>query len=170
MAALTDTQLREVFDLFDASGDESIDTEELGLVMEALGFGKMEEDDLKRMIHEVDVDMSGKIEWDEFKVMMRKKSYKADSREEIAAAFAAFAGKNEDGRTKEYICAQDIANVAVAINEKVELSKFQEILNSAPGQPIGTDDEGNSTGLTIIQWREMMGQVNHGKYKDAFSQ
>eukprot|EP01059_Diplonema_ambulator_P006380 TRINITY_DN16109_c0_g11_i1.p1 TRINITY_DN16109_c0_g11~~TRINITY_DN16109_c0_g11_i1.p1 ORF type:complete len:170 (+),score=75.96 TRINITY_DN16109_c0_g11_i1:85-594(+) len=169
MAAFTDTQLKEVFDLFDASGDESIDTEELGLVMEALGFGKVDKDDLRRMIHEVDVDMSGKIEWDEFKVMMRKKSYAANSREEIAAAFKAFAGRTEDDKPKEFIAVQDIANVAVAINEKVELSKFQEILNQAPGQPIGRDEEGNSTGLTIIQWREMMGVVNHSKYGDAFN-
>ena len=50
MAGLTDTQLREVFDLFDANGDGTIDNEEMGLVLEALGFGKVDDDDLRAMV------------------------------------------------------------------------------------------------------------------------
>ena len=110
-------------------------------------------------ISEVDVDFSGKMEFDEFRHMVKKRHAEKDSREEIALAFGVFAGKTEEGGLKEYISAKDLATVALSINEHVDMNKFQDLLNSAPGMPIGTDDEGNSKGLTIVQWREMMAEV-----------
>ena len=104
------------------------------------------------------------MEFDEFKIMIRREAPASDSREEIATAFAAFSGKNDDGNTKEFITVQDLCSVAASINETCEPSKYQEILNCAPGTGYGTDEEGNSTGLTIIQWREIMEQVNHTKF------
>ncbi|KAJ9445779.1 Caltractin [Diplonema papillatum] len=168
MAMLTDTQLKEVFDLFDANGDGSIDNDELTQIFEALGFDRVPEDELRQMIASVDVDLSGKMEFDEFKFLVKKRSFPADSREEVAAAFAAFAGTDESGNTKAFISVDDLADIAKSINEKVEVDRFQQILNSAPGQPIGQDDEGNSTGLTIVQWREMMMKVGKTKYGKAY--
>eukprot|EP01061_Rhynchopus_euleeides_P030180 TRINITY_DN50216_c0_g1_i1.p2 TRINITY_DN50216_c0_g1~~TRINITY_DN50216_c0_g1_i1.p2 ORF type:complete len:174 (+),score=90.39 TRINITY_DN50216_c0_g1_i1:62-583(+) len=168
MAGLSDAQLREVFDLFDANGDGSIDNEEMGLVLEALGFGKVDDDDLRSMIAEVDVDFSGKMEFDEFKFMVKKRAAPRDSREEVAMAFGVFAGKNDDGTPKEFISTKDLASVALSINEHVDMNKFQELLNTAPGMPIGKDEDGNSKGLTIVQWRELMTDVQTRKYAKAF--
>ena len=50
MAGLTDDQLKEVFNLFDANADGTVDNEEMGLVLEALGFGKVDDDTLRAMV------------------------------------------------------------------------------------------------------------------------
>ena len=110
-------------------------------------------------IAEVDVDFSGSMEFDEFKYMIKKRSHTRDSREEIAHAFSVFAGKHEDGSPKEFISVQDLVSIAVSIGEKVDIAKFQDLLDSAPGLPIGKDEDGKSTGLTIVQWREILQQV-----------
>jgi len=52
----------------DSSG--SIDAEEIGILVQALGGKKMDEDELQKLVDEVDKDGSGEIEWDEFLVIM----------------------------------------------------------------------------------------------------
>ena len=51
----TSTELREAFSLFDKDGSGTISNEELEVVMKSLGQNPTE-DELQRMIHEVDVD------------------------------------------------------------------------------------------------------------------
>ena len=50
MAGLTDMQLKEVFDLFDADGSGSIENQELELVMQALGFEGVTEQQIQTMV------------------------------------------------------------------------------------------------------------------------
>lgn len=65
-------ELKEAFDVFDGDRDGLITVEELGLVLNSLGFkeGKKLED-CKEMIRQVDVDGDGMVNFDEFKSMMR---------------------------------------------------------------------------------------------------
>ncbi|KAL8497842.1 hypothetical protein ACS0TY_021258 [Phlomoides rotata] len=67
-----DEDLREAFDVFDGNKDGLITVEELGLVLSSLGFteGKKFED-CQEMIRKVDVDGDGKVNFDEFKMMMK---------------------------------------------------------------------------------------------------
>ncbi|KAK1400051.1 calmodulin-like protein 3 [Heracleum sosnowskyi] len=64
--------LKEAFNVFDEDGDGVITVEELGMVLSSLGFkeGKLLES-CKEMIRKVDVDGDGKINFDEFKTMMK---------------------------------------------------------------------------------------------------
>jgi len=69
----TENELKEYQALFtelDEDSSGSIDAEEIGLLVEALGGKKLPEDELQQMVDEVDKDGSGVIEWDEFLVIM----------------------------------------------------------------------------------------------------
>eukprot|EP00755_Sulcionema_specki_P017306 Sspe_Gene.11122::Locus_3747_Transcript_10_15_Confidence_0.142_Length_860::g.11122::m.11122/K16465/CETN1; centrin-1 len=51
MAALTDEQIKEAFNLFDADGSGAIDAEEMALAMKGLGFrGPAAGGDIEKMI------------------------------------------------------------------------------------------------------------------------
>merc|ERR1712232_15158 len=87
-------ELREVFSLFDADGNGSLDSKELGTVMRVLGL-HMEEKEIKAMIASVDADNSGCIEWPEFLFLMSKKV--VDSENQHRLAFEDF-DKQQRGR------------------------------------------------------------------------
>ncbi|KAK9071360.1 hypothetical protein SSX86_009928 [Deinandra increscens subsp. villosa] len=67
-----DSDLRNAFDVFDGDKNGLISVEELGLVLDSLGFkeGKKLED-CKKMISKVDTDGDGMINFHEFKNMMK---------------------------------------------------------------------------------------------------
>merc|ERR1712232_1274885 len=79
-------ELREVFSLFDADGNGSLDSKELGTVMRVLGL-HMEEKEIKAMIASVDADNSGCIEWPEFLFLMSKKVIDAENQHKLAFEF-----------------------------------------------------------------------------------
>eukprot|EP00756_Hemistasia_phaeocysticola_P048891 Hpha_TRINITY_DN23305_c0_g1::TRINITY_DN23305_c0_g1_i1::g.96854::m.96854/K16465/CETN1; centrin-1 len=61
--------LKECFDHFDTDGSGSIDSSELGEVFKAFGQ-EVSEEEIQRMLAEVDEDGSGEIEFDEFLMLM----------------------------------------------------------------------------------------------------
>ncbi|KAI3803018.1 hypothetical protein L1987_31166 [Smallanthus sonchifolius] len=67
-----DSDLKHAFDVFDGDKNGVISVEELGLVLDSLGFkeGKKLED-CKKMINKVDIDGDGMINFNEFKNMMK---------------------------------------------------------------------------------------------------
>ncbi|KAH0681205.1 hypothetical protein KY284_022290 [Solanum tuberosum] len=65
-------EIREAFELFDTDNSGTIDAKELNVAMRALGFEATEEE-INRMIAEVDKDGSGAIDFDEFVHMMTAK-------------------------------------------------------------------------------------------------
>ncbi|KAI3775433.1 hypothetical protein L1987_50009 [Smallanthus sonchifolius] len=67
-----DSDLKHAFDVFDGDKNGVISVEELGLVLDSLGFkeGKKLED-CKKMISKVDTDGDGMINFHEFKNMMK---------------------------------------------------------------------------------------------------
>ena len=83
MAALTDEQIKEAFNLFDADGSGAIDAEEMSLAMKGLGFGDVPKDEVEKMIKSIDTDDNGLIEYKEFEKMMKAKMAQKDSPEEI---------------------------------------------------------------------------------------
>merc|ERR1712220_18092 len=89
---LTDEQLeeiREAFGLFDGDASGAIDVRELKAAMRALGF-EVKNDELKKMITDVDNDGNGTIEFSEFLMMMTAKMGEKDSREDIEKVFELF--------------------------------------------------------------------------------
>eukprot|EP00666_Eupelagonemidae_sp_cell4sb_P003021 gene3021-9281_t len=94
---LTDKQLKETFDLFDADSSGAIDADELGLapthdppiaplavptgavpsppeVMEGLGFGRLSKEDIDDLVRQLDRDGSGVIEFKEFQQICKTKT------------------------------------------------------------------------------------------------
>ena len=71
MAALTDEQIKEAFNLFDADGSGAIDAEEMALAMKGLGFGDQPREEIEKMIRSIDTDANGLIEYPEFEKMMK---------------------------------------------------------------------------------------------------
>ncbi len=76
-------RLWKAFQVFDADGSGAISTEELGEVMRSLGHNPTETD-LRDTIKEVDVDLSGTIDFEEFKALMVSKQGDRESRLKLA--------------------------------------------------------------------------------------
>ena len=90
MAALTDEQIREAFNLFDADGSGAIDAEEMALAMKGLGFGDLPRDEVERIIRSMNTDANGLVEYGEFESMIKSRMAQKDSPEEILKAFQLF--------------------------------------------------------------------------------
>lgn len=84
-------KLWEAFKVFDTDGSSCISVEELGQVMRSLGQSPSEIE-LRDMIKEVDVDLSGSIDFEEFKALMV--AQKGDRKSRLKLAFSVF---DEDG-------------------------------------------------------------------------
>lgn len=85
------TKLWEAFKVFDADGSGGISADELGEVMRSLGQSPSKTE-LRDKIKEVDVDLSGTIDFDEFKTLMV--STQGDRKSRLKLAFSVF---DEDG-------------------------------------------------------------------------
>merc|ERR1711967_223450 len=75
-------EIREAFSLFDSDASGAIDVRELKAAMRALGF-EVKNEELKKMVSDVDGDGNGTIEFSEFLQMMTGKMGEKDSREDI---------------------------------------------------------------------------------------
>merc|ERR1711906_88526 len=82
-------EVREAFGLFDADASGSIDVRELKAAMRALGF-EVKNEELKKMVSDIDGDGNGTIEFSEFLTMMTGKMGEKDSREDIEKVFELF--------------------------------------------------------------------------------
>ena len=79
-------ECKEVFDLFDKDKDGAIETKELGHVLNALGVNPTQSE-LLEMINEVDVDGLGKIKFQAFLELYKRKKNASDSEEDLIEAF-----------------------------------------------------------------------------------
>src|SRR5919199_2054131 len=80
-------KLWEAFKVFDEDGSGAISSEELGQVMRSLGQSP-NDTELRDMIKEVDVDLSGSIDFEEFKALMV--SRQGDRKSRLKLAFSVF--------------------------------------------------------------------------------
>ncbi|WOK93774.1 hypothetical protein Cni_G02475 [Canna indica] len=70
-------ELREAFEVFDGNRDGTITAEELAMVLTSLGLKQGARlEDCRDMIRKVDTDGDGKVNFDEFKKMMKMKGRK----------------------------------------------------------------------------------------------
>merc|ERR1711908_33269 len=75
-------EIREAFGLFDADASGMMDVRELKAAMRALGF-EVKNEELKKMVSDIDNDGNGTIEFGEFLQMMIGKMGEKDTRENI---------------------------------------------------------------------------------------
>merc|ERR1711966_112032 len=107
-------EIREAFSLFDGDASGAIDVRELKAAMRALGF-EVKNDELKKMITDVDNYGNGTIEFSEFLGMMTAKMGEKDSREDIEKVFKLF---DDDSSTK--ITFKNLARVAEELGENID--------------------------------------------------
>ena len=80
--------------MFDANGDGGITFEELGVVLRSMGQNPSDQE-LMEMIHELDEDGSGTVDFEEFVTLMVKKSADDELNDDIEEAFKVFVTKKD---------------------------------------------------------------------------
>merc|ERR1712199_122784 len=125
---LTEEQLdeiREAFGLFDADASGMIDVRELKAAMRALGF-EVKNEELKKMVTDVDNDGNGSIEFAEFLQIMTGKMGEKDTREDIEKVFKLF-----DNDSTNKISFRNLARVAEELGENIDDEELQDMINQA---------------------------------------
>merc|ERR1712071_88932 len=96
---------RTIFNLFDVDGDGSITCQELGVVLRSMGQNPSDKE-LKEMIKDMDEDGSGTVDYEEFVILMRRKTADDEGNDDIEEAFRVFDTKNGG-----VICAEELMSV-----------------------------------------------------------
>merc|ERR1712098_426296 len=113
------------FSLFDSDASGAIDVRELKSAMRALGF-EVKNEELKKMVSDVDNDGNGTIEFGEFLAMMTGKMGEKDSREDIDKVFKLF-----DNDSTNKISFRNLARVAEELGETIDDEELQDMINQA---------------------------------------
>eukprot|EP00998_Keelungia_sp_KM082_P009614 NODE_5797_length_676_cov_56.606557_g5774_i0.p1 GENE.NODE_5797_length_676_cov_56.606557_g5774_i0~~NODE_5797_length_676_cov_56.606557_g5774_i0.p1 ORF type:complete len:186 (+),score=42.69 NODE_5797_length_676_cov_56.606557_g5774_i0:91-648(+) len=117
------SEFREVFNLFDANGDQLIDVTELGVAMRSLGQAPTD-DEIEDMIREVDEDGSGAIDFQEFLALMSKQMNDSEIEEQMRDAFRGF-----DGNDNGYVTAEELQQAVYEISrEKLSDAEIDDIV------------------------------------------
>ena len=89
-------EYKEIFDIFDETGDGTISNDEIGKVMQGLGENPTPER-IDELIKEIDYNSDGEVDFNEFVVLMVKTLHEADkAQEELVEVFMRF-DKDGDG-------------------------------------------------------------------------
>ena len=123
-------EFKEAFDLFDLDGGGDIDSTELGTVMRSLGANPSEEQ-IKKMIDDVDEDGSGSIDFPEFCQLMARKMQISDCEEELHDAFHVF-----DEKDSGFIDVAALREIIAALAEHLGEDEIDEVVRMA-------DDDGD---------------------------
>ena len=118
----TIAECKQAFNIFDKDGSGSISAAELSSALNALGQSPSEED-IARMLKEIDKDDSGEIDFNEFLTMMASKMREVDNEEEIQEAFKVF-DTDSDG----YITAQELMQSMQSLNEAFKQAEIDEMI------------------------------------------
>ena len=70
-------EYKEIFDIFDETGDGTISNDEIGKVMQGLGENPTPER-IDELIKEIDYNSDGEVDFNEFVVLMVKTLHEAD--------------------------------------------------------------------------------------------
>eukprot|EP00945_MAST-04E_sp_MAST-4E-sp1_P002460 g2460.t1 len=118
-------EFKEAFKLFDKDGGGSIDAEELGDAMRALGQDP-DPEELQNMVDEVDEDGSGEIEFDEFLILMSKQMVATDPNIDLEKAFDIW-DDDHDGR----ITVKNLKYVFSRLPEQPSKAEIEELIDIA---------------------------------------
>lgn len=114
-----------MFALFDYSGEGRIDHKELGTILRALGQNPTEAE-VQDIIGEVDVDGTGKLDFEEFLAMMAGRLRDTDIVTEVEEAFEHF---DKDKNSK--LSAEDLAATIAELGDKIPMDDVREMIREA---------------------------------------
>jgi len=146
---------RQLFNLFDRNNDGSISVDELGHVFR-IHLGKsLSQNDLNKIIDQVDTDNSQTIEFNEFLTLMASETWSEIEKGEIIKAFAVF-DRNKDGyvdadELRHALCnygeamTKEEADELLAIvdldkNGVIDYNEFKQMMSEAPDSPDSSGD------------------------------
>lgn len=113
---VTDAQVRQVFDIFDADGSGFMEVEELGFAMQALGLGVLPKESLDALVTDTCPPGTVQIDFKEFLLMVRTKTSDRNSVEEAVRNFGlALSSSSPDGTLppgKITVTIEDLLDVA----------------------------------------------------------
>merc|ERR1711998_349219 len=118
-------ECQEAFDLFDSDGSGAIDATELKVAMMALGF-EPSDDEIDKMVKDIDVDGNATVEFNEFMEMMSGKMSDKDQIEEMKKAFLLY---DDDSTGK--ITFKNLERVAKELGEAMSAEELQELITEA---------------------------------------
>lgn len=127
-------EYKEAFDLFDKDRDGAITTQELNDVMTALGQSPTEED-LKKMLQEVDTDGNGIIDLNEFLNLITRHQETSDPEKDMLDVFRMF-DKNGDG----FITADELSLVMTNLGQSMSDDEVREMIGEADNDGDGRID------------------------------
>lgn len=112
--------------MFDKNGDDLISAGELGTVMRNLGLNPTEED-VKKMISDVDKDANGFVDFNEFVSMMLKfQERPVDPEEQYLEAFRVF---DQDGNG--FISPTELQSVMTSLGETLSEEEIKDMIHEA---------------------------------------
>ena len=135
----------EAFQLFDKDGSGAISADELGTVMRSLGETPTDEEVVK-MVAEVDESGDGEIDFGEFCGMMKKKMKESNEEEELKAAFRIF---DKDG--SGMVEFGELKTLMMTLGEKMSEAEVTEMWAEADKDGSGTVDY--SEFITVLMAR-----------------
>ncbi|PAA63425.1 hypothetical protein BOX15_Mlig017549g1 [Macrostomum lignano] len=128
MSSLTQEQIHEYYEAFcmyDHDGSGTIDTSELAIIMTSMGQN-VTEDELEKLVHEVDADGSGTIDFPEFVSLMVNHINKPVTKEEIKSAFMVF-----DIDNKGYIPSEELRRILTTRGDRMTEEEADEMIAAA---------------------------------------
>merc|ERR1739838_52173 len=125
---------KDAFVRIDKEGTGEIPTTELGAVMRMLGH-QLKPDQLQECIEEVDGDGSGFVDFDEFLVLMTKKTREAEEEKEVREAFRIL-----DKEGKGTIDSDVLKEILMALDESFTQADVDEIVDEIDEDGSGAVD------------------------------
>jgi len=118
-------QLKEAFAYFDSNHTGEISTQEIGKVMKTVGF-EVNEEELGDVMHDIDANGDGHMDFDEFVVMMDRRMSIGSQVDEMKATFTFF-DKNGDGK----IDFDELKEVLFKLGEEVTDKDVRDMIQDA---------------------------------------
>eukprot|EP00746_Dinoflagellata_sp_MGD_P160345 gnl/MRDRNA2_/MRDRNA2_87047_c0_seq1.p1 gnl/MRDRNA2_/MRDRNA2_87047_c0~~gnl/MRDRNA2_/MRDRNA2_87047_c0_seq1.p1 ORF type:complete len:164 (+),score=60.15 gnl/MRDRNA2_/MRDRNA2_87047_c0_seq1:91-582(+) len=115
-------EIKEAFELFDTDGSGSIASGELKVAMKALGF-EPKPGEIEKLIHSVDDDGDGEMDYDDFERMMEQKILNKDQKDDLLKAFSIF----DDDKTGK-ISLANLKRVAKELGETMSEDDLKEVI------------------------------------------
>ena len=120
------SECREVFNLFDKTGDGIIDKNELPDLMRAMNVDPADDGEVREWMNRVDKNRTGKVEFEEFLELFAAFAKEEDPEKELVEAFKIF---DKDGSGK--ISADELRYVMLNLGEKLTQEEADEMIKEA---------------------------------------